>query len=56
MDMAHHMFLLRLGGRLFRAPITTNPQHVLDLGTGTGIWAIEFADEYPSAEVVGTDL
>lgn len=23
---------------------------------GTGIWAIDLADEYPSAEVIGTDL
>lgn len=29
---------------------------MLDLGTGTGIWAIDFADEYPSANVIGTDL
>jgi len=29
---------------------------VLDLGTGTGIWAIDFADQYPSASVTGTDL
>ena len=56
LDLSHHMFLLLLGGRLFRSPITTKPQHVLDLGTGTGIWAIEFADENPSAQVIGTDL
>jgi cyclopropane fatty-acyl-phospholipid synthase-like methyltransferase len=31
-------------------------QKVLDLGTGTGIWAIDFADQYPSAMVIGTDL
>jgi SAM-dependent methyltransferase len=29
---------------------------VLDFGTGTGIWAIDFADEFPSATVIGTDL
>jgi methylase of polypeptide subunit release factors len=29
---------------------------VLDIGTGTGIWAIDFADEHPEAEVIGTDL
>ncbi|KAM0495609.1 hypothetical protein ACHAP8_007875 [Fusarium lateritium] len=29
---------------------------VLDVGTGTGIWAIDVADEYPSAEVIGTDI
>ncbi|KKY18340.1 putative phosphoethanolamine n [Phaeomoniella chlamydospora] len=32
------------------------PQKILDVGTGTGIWAIEMGDEYPSAEVIGTDL
>jgi trans-aconitate methyltransferase len=29
---------------------------VLDFGTGTGIWAIDAADENPSALVIGTDL
>jgi len=29
---------------------------VLDIGTGTGIWAIDFADEHPSTAVLGTDL
>ncbi|KAH6959653.1 S-adenosyl-L-methionine-dependent methyltransferase, partial [Ilyonectria sp. MPI-CAGE-AT-0026] len=56
MDLVHHIYLLLLGGALFRAPIGDNHQRVLDLGTGTGIWAIDFADEYPSAEVIGTDL
>lgn len=31
-------------------------QNVLNIGTGTGIWTIDFADQYPSAHVVGTDL
>ncbi|CAK7217211.1 hypothetical protein SEUCBS140593_003132 [Sporothrix eucalyptigena] len=29
---------------------------VLDIGTGTGIWAIDFAEAHPSADVLGTDL
>lgn len=29
---------------------------MLDIGTGTGIWAIEFALEHPNADVLGTDL
>jgi SAM-dependent methyltransferase len=41
---------------LHLAPIKPHPQNVLDFGTGTGIWAIEFAEEYPSASVLGTDL
>jgi SAM-dependent methyltransferase len=56
LDFYHHIWRLMIGGRLFRAPIGNNPQSVLDLGTGTGIWAIDFADEFPSALVIGTDL
>ncbi|KAL1991241.1 hypothetical protein VTN49DRAFT_5745 [Thermomyces lanuginosus] len=29
---------------------------VIDLATGTGIWAIDFADLHPQAEVIGCDL
>ncbi|KAF4975218.1 hypothetical protein FDECE_18592 [Fusarium decemcellulare] len=56
MDLVHHIYSLILDGKLHLAPIGKDPQRVLDLGTGTGIWAIDFADEYPSAEVIGTDL
>ncbi|KAL3595893.1 hypothetical protein FPOAC2_10263 [Fusarium poae] len=56
MDLVHHLYGLLLGGKLFLAPIPHEPHRVLDLGTGTGIWAMDFADEYPSAEVIGTDL
>ncbi|GKU08721.1 unnamed protein product, partial [Fusarium langsethiae] len=56
MDLVHHLYSLLLGGKLFLAPIPHEPHRVLDLGTGTGIWAMDFADEYPSAEVIGTDL
>ena len=45
-----------MNDKLFWAPIHSNPTKVLDLGTGTGIWAIDFADMFPSAEVIGTDL
>ncbi|WAO91460.1 Hypothetical protein NCS54_00893300 [Fusarium falciforme] len=56
MDLAHHIYRLLIGGKLHLAPIGDSPQRVLDLGTGTGIWAMDFADEYPSADVRGTDL
>ncbi|KAL3424472.1 methyltransferase domain-containing protein [Phlyctema vagabunda] len=55
LDMASHLSTLILGGKLFLAPIK-NLQRVLDLGTGTGIWAIEMGDEHPSAEILGIDL
>lgn len=56
LDIYHHICLMMLDGEIFKAPIAKNPLHVLDLGTGTGIWAVDFADKYPSAEVLGTDL
>ncbi|KGM92572.1 uncharacterized protein PADG_11403 [Paracoccidioides brasiliensis Pb18] len=56
LDLHHHIFRLTLGGRLFRAPITAHPERVLDFGTATGIWAIDFADEFQSTTVIGNDL
>lgn len=56
LDLQHHAFRLTLDGKLYRAPIPKDVQHVLDVGCGTGIWSIEFADEHPSARVLGTDL
>lgn len=56
LDLMHHVFLLLLQGKLFRAPIPSHPQHILDIGTGTGLWAMDMADAFPSAQVVGTDL
>ncbi|OAA43969.1 methyltransferase domain-containing protein [Beauveria brongniartii RCEF 3172] len=55
-DMLHTMMMESTDGRLFYAPLGPNPQKVIDLGTGTGLWAIEFGDRYPSAEITGLDL
>ncbi|KAH7025976.1 tam domain protein [Microdochium trichocladiopsis] len=32
------------------------PRRILEVGTGTGIWALEMATEFPNAEIIGTDL
>ncbi|PGH21339.1 hypothetical protein AJ80_03390 [Polytolypa hystricis UAMH7299] len=54
-DMKHAMIINLCGGKLHYAPLE-KPQNIIDLGTGTGIWAIDMGDEYPSAEVLGIDL
>lgn len=55
LDLLHHIFRLSLDGKLCRSTLD-NPMKVLDVGTGTGIWAIELGDEFPAAEVVGMDV
>lgn len=51
-------FLIKvMEGKLYHAPIDSNRVHrILDIGTGTGIWAVQIADEFPNAEVIGNDL
>lgn len=55
LDLQHHSFKVMLSGKLYLAPIKS-PSRVLDLATGTGIWAIEFAQENTGSTVIGTDL
>ncbi|KAF2395783.1 S-adenosyl-L-methionine-dependent methyltransferase [Trichodelitschia bisporula] len=57
LDLQHELCRLTFNGKLFLAPITERKlEWVLDIGTGTGIWAIEFAQEFPETNVIGTDL
>ncbi|KAK1758616.1 hypothetical protein QBC47DRAFT_399513 [Echria macrotheca] len=55
-DMKHSMVKMLCGNQLFFAPLGRNPQQILDIGTGTGIWAIEMGDLFESATVLGVDL
>ncbi|KAI0106381.1 S-adenosyl-L-methionine-dependent methyltransferase [Nemania sp. FL0031] len=56
LDLQHQLFCITIGGKLNICPLPEKPKRVLDIATGTGIWAIEFASQYPDTEVVGTDL
>ncbi|KAI5819280.1 S-adenosyl-L-methionine-dependent methyltransferase [Pyronema omphalodes] len=55
LDLHHEVFRLAWNEKLHGAPLK-EPHRILDVGTGTGIWAIDMADQYPMAEVIGTDL
>ena len=54
-DITYHSLRLTLEEQHFFAPIP-RPTSILDVGTGTGIWAMDVADEYPDSNVVGVDL
>ena len=52
--LQHHLFLLTLDDNLGLAPPNDHDskvKRVLDVGTGTGIWAVDYADEHPEAQV-----
>lgn len=49
-DMKHAMVKLLCNQKLNFAPIGEWPQQVLDIGTGTGAWAIESEQRHPSVQ------
>ncbi|KAH8596667.1 LaeA-like protein, partial [Bisporella sp. PMI_857] len=62
MDIYHKLFSEARRGFLYSAPLydVGRPPRIMDLGTGTGIWAIEMAEyvlsRMPHAEILGIDL
>ena len=55
LERQHFLFLCIAFGALHLAPVGKT-ERVLDLGTGTGEWALAFADEHHDSEVIGIDL
>ncbi|PWW76195.1 S-adenosyl-L-methionine-dependent methyltransferase, partial [Tuber magnatum] len=55
---SHHIYLLLLGGDLYVAPIERPKVILIPLltHTATTSWAMDIADKFPDAEVIGTDL
>ncbi|GAB1311719.1 hypothetical protein MFIFM68171_01929 [Madurella fahalii] len=52
-----HEIMTRVQGGLYSAPIDKErTKRILDIGTGTGVWAISIADEFPNATIIGNDL
>jgi SAM-dependent methyltransferase len=54
LDFQHYMLRYALQG-LYAAPLK-NPATILDVGTGTGRWAMDMAQAFPRAQVVGLDV
>ncbi|KAA1469210.1 S-adenosyl-L-methionine-dependent methyltransferase [Dentipellis sp. KUC8613] len=55
LDVMHNQLTEFLDGKLTPAPLD-NPRRILELGAGSGAWAIQAAKQFPSAEVVASDF
>ena len=56
-DFQHKIWRVSLHGKSHLAPIIPAPEfQVLDVGAGSGVWAMEFARNNPSTHVIGIDL
>ncbi|KAF4431821.1 hypothetical protein F53441_13875 [Fusarium austroafricanum] len=55
-DITHHYLTILLDDNLFLAPISPHVQKVLDVGTGSGVWAMQVPPPVPAAQVIGSDL
>ncbi|RTE84956.1 hypothetical protein BHE90_000456 [Fusarium euwallaceae] len=55
-NLQDSLYLITLDGKRALNPGAKTAKRVLDMGTGTGLWALEFADQHPEAQVIGVDL
>ncbi|KAL8722199.1 MAG: hypothetical protein Q9181_007543, partial [Wetmoreana brouardii] len=52
----HQCFTSVFNGQLSFQSIPRSAKRILDIGTGTGDWAIAVAERFPNAEVTATDI
>ncbi|KAG9255968.1 methyl transferase [Emericellopsis atlantica] len=57
MDLVQKVFLMVKGGLEYEFPAAAaDAAKILDLGSGTSIWACQMAERYPNAHVMAVDL
>lgn len=56
MHARHRLLRLCLDGALTLTRLSPETKEILDIGTGTGAWAVEMAARYPGAKITGIDI
>ncbi|EFQ32537.1 methyltransferase domain-containing protein [Colletotrichum graminicola M1.001] len=57
LEIQHQLFKLCLEGSLTATKLPKDqPLSILDIGTGTGNWAVEMGEQYPLAKIMGIDI
>lgn len=54
--IAHQAYLAVLDDLLTLSLIPRSAKRILDIGTGTGDWAIAVGERFPAAEIIATDI
>ncbi|ODM22244.1 hypothetical protein SI65_03090 [Aspergillus cristatus] len=56
LNIIHQIYLILLDGKLTTAPLAKDEPRILDIGTGTGDWAVEMSSLFPKATIIATDI
>ncbi|KAH7037210.1 S-adenosyl-L-methionine-dependent methyltransferase [Microdochium trichocladiopsis] len=56
MHARHKLLRTCLGGALTSTRLPPDTKTIVDIGTGTGVWAIEMAARYPGSTIMGIDI
>lgn len=54
--ITHQAFLLVLEGKLTLSRVSPGVTRILDIGAGSGDWAIAMSEKFPRAEIIATDI
>ncbi|KAI0384398.1 S-adenosyl-L-methionine-dependent methyltransferase [Hypomontagnella monticulosa] len=56
LEIQHKLYRNCLDGALTSTRLPLDTAQIMDLGTGTGAWAIEMAARYPQSQITGVDV
>ena len=56
LNIIHQIYLMLLDGKLTTVPLAKDEPRILDIGTGTGDWAVEMSRLFPKATIIATDI